>query len=157
MIGCYDFCGHYEWTFGWMERVGDHELVRDYWNEAINHDSQRHARELIEREGIPGMLKYWGHTLAEESPSLGFTISHREDVFRHAEARLAASKAACLAAWILRRPVGMTIEHLRYQPDRAGELRDLQIQGPWTALTRLKGGNPEAFHHWYQAQRMLND
>lgn len=82
MIGCYDFCGHYEWTFGWMERVGGHELVREYWNEAINHDSQRHARELIEREGIAGMLKYWGHTLAEESPDLGFNISHREDVFR---------------------------------------------------------------------------
>lgn len=82
MIGCYDFCGHYEWTFGWMERVGGHELVREYWNEAINHDSQRHARALIEREGIAGMRKYWGHTLAEESPDLGFNISFTEDVFR---------------------------------------------------------------------------
>ena len=82
MIGCYDFCGHYEWTFGWLERVGGHELVREYWNEAINHDSQRHARDLIAREGIAGMLKYWGHTLLEESPDLGFNISHREDVFR---------------------------------------------------------------------------
>ncbi len=75
--------------------------------------------------------------------------------FRHAEARIAASKAACTAAWILRRPAGLTIEQLRYQPDRAGELRDLQIQTPWTPLTRLKGGNPEAFHYWYQAQRIL--
>lgn len=82
MIGCYDFCGHYEWTFGWLERAGGHGLVREYWNEAINHDSQRHARELIRNEGIPGMLKYWGHTLAEESPDRGFHISYREDVFR---------------------------------------------------------------------------
>ncbi|HND62775.1 MAG TPA: hypothetical protein PLB90_14940 [Opitutaceae bacterium] len=82
MIGCYDFCGHYEWSFGWFERVGGHALVRDYWNEAINHDSQRHARDLIRREGIPGMLKYWGHTLTEESPSLGFNISYGADVFR---------------------------------------------------------------------------
>lgn len=82
MIGCYDFCGHYEWTFGWMERVGGHALVREYWNEAINHDSQRHARELIERGGIAGMRQYWGHTLLEESPDLGFNISYREDVFR---------------------------------------------------------------------------
>ena len=82
MIGCYDFCAHYEWTFGWLERVGGHALVREYWNEAINHDSQRHARDLIRNEGIPGMLKYWGHTLLEESPDLGFNISHREDVFR---------------------------------------------------------------------------
>jgi len=82
MIGCYDFCGHYEWTFGWLERVGGHALVLDYWNEAINHDSQRHARDLIKAEGIDGMLKYWGHTLNEESPELGFHISHRSDVFR---------------------------------------------------------------------------
>src|SRR5687767_13864221 len=30
MIGCYDFCGHYEWTFAWLEREGGHELVRAY-------------------------------------------------------------------------------------------------------------------------------
>lgn len=75
MIGCYDFCGHYEWTFGWLERAGGHALVRAFWDEAINQDSQAHARDLITAEGIPGMLKYWGHTLAEESPDLGFTIS----------------------------------------------------------------------------------
>jgi hypothetical protein len=82
MIGCYDFCGHYEWTFGWLEREGGHALVRDYWNEAINHDSQRHARELIEREGFGGMEKYWGHTLSEESPELGFVITQKPGVFR---------------------------------------------------------------------------
>ena len=76
--------------------------------------------------------------------------------YRHAEARVAASKAACTAAWILRRPAGMTVEQLRYQPARAAELRDLQIQVPWASLTRLKGGNPEAFHYWYQAQRILS-
>src|SRR5881398_324381 len=52
MIGCYDFCGHYDWTFDWLERVGGPELVRDYWSEAISRDSQRHARELIEAEGF---------------------------------------------------------------------------------------------------------
>lgn len=30
MIGCYDFCAHYEWTFAWLERAGGHALVRDY-------------------------------------------------------------------------------------------------------------------------------
>jgi hypothetical protein len=82
MIGCYDFCGHYEWTFAWLERQGGPALVRDYWNEAINHDSQRHARELITREGFAGMAKYWGHTLTEESPELGFSITAKPGVFR---------------------------------------------------------------------------
>jgi hypothetical protein len=82
MIGCYDFCGHYEWTFAWLERAGGPELLRDYWREAIALDSQRHAAELIQREGIEGMKKYWGHTLVEESPSLGFTITAAADRFR---------------------------------------------------------------------------
>ncbi|MFM7750075.1 MAG: hypothetical protein ACKPB0_06635 [Opitutaceae bacterium] len=82
MIGCHDFCGHYEWTFAWLERAGGHPLVRDYWDAAINRDSQRHARELIEREGFAGMEKYWGHTLLEESPDLGFNITSAPGVFR---------------------------------------------------------------------------
>jgi hypothetical protein len=57
-------------------------LVRDYWNEAINQDSQRHARDLIQREGFAGMAKYWGHTLVEESPERGFAITERPGLFR---------------------------------------------------------------------------
>jgi hypothetical protein len=75
--------------------------------------------------------------------------------FRRDEARIAAGKAACLAAWIQCRPTGVTIEQLRFQPDQVAELCDLRIQAPWTPLTRLKGGNAPAFHFWYQAQRIL--
>jgi hypothetical protein len=75
--------------------------------------------------------------------------------FRRDEARIATGKAACLAAWIQRRPAGVSIEQLRFQPDRVAELRDLQIEAPWTPLTRLKGGNAPAFHFWHQAQRIL--
>jgi hypothetical protein len=82
MIGCYDFCGHYDWTFAWLERAGGEELVREYWKEAISHDSQRHAREMIARDGFAGMASYWGHTLAEESPERGFTVTGKPDVFR---------------------------------------------------------------------------
>jgi hypothetical protein len=82
MIGCYDFCGHYDWTFDWLEREGGPALVRGYWEEAISRDSQRHARELIVQQGFAGMAKYWGHTLAEESPDLGYAITQGPDVFR---------------------------------------------------------------------------
>jgi hypothetical protein len=75
--------------------------------------------------------------------------------FRRDEARIAAAKVACIAAWIQRRPVGVTIAQLRFQPDRIAQLRDLQIQAPWSPLTRLKGGNAQAFYYWYQAQRIL--
>ena len=62
MLGCYDFCGHYEWTFGWFERVGGPSFLREYWRDAISRDSQRHARALIASGGFDGMEKYWGHT-----------------------------------------------------------------------------------------------
>ena len=82
MIGCYDFCGHYEWTFAWLERQGGEAAVRDYWRTAIGEDSQRHAHELIRREGFAGMARYWGHTLAEESPEKGFAITQAPGRFR---------------------------------------------------------------------------
>ena len=82
MMGCYDFCGHYEWTFDWLEKTGGPGLLREYWTRAISEDSQRHARELIEKKRFEGMAEYWGHTLAEESPELGFSITRTPEVFR---------------------------------------------------------------------------
>jgi hypothetical protein len=76
--------------------------------------------------------------------------------FRRDEARIAAAKVACLAAWIHRRPAGITIEQLRFQSDRTTELRELQIAAPWLPLNRLKGGNAQAFYYWYRAQRILS-
>ena len=80
MIGCYDFCGHYEWTFEWLRQRGDHELVRAYWDEAIHRDSQRHARELILARGIAGMREYWGPTLEDEGAVCRSTVT--DEVFR---------------------------------------------------------------------------
>jgi hypothetical protein len=80
MIGVYDFCGHYEWTFAWLQQQGGTDLVRSYWREAIYEDSQRHATALIENKGFEGMKEYWGHTLAEEGGDWKTTAA--EDVFR---------------------------------------------------------------------------
>src|SRR6478609_11042168 len=52
VIGCYDFCGHYEWTFDWLEQAGGKALLRAFWEEGISKDSQLHARELIARRGF---------------------------------------------------------------------------------------------------------
>jgi len=82
MLGTYDFCGYYEWTFAWMTREGGHAMVREYWAEAISRDSQLHARELILGKGFEGMIEYWGHTLLEESPSQGYTMTHRPGMIR---------------------------------------------------------------------------
>jgi hypothetical protein len=82
MLGCYDFCGYYEWTFAWLEAEGGPDLVRRYWDEGIHQDSQQHARALILGKGFAGMSEYWGHTLAEESPQRGYQITERPGLFR---------------------------------------------------------------------------
>ncbi len=80
MIGIYDFCGHYEWTFQWLHEQGGHELVRRYWDEAIHQDSQSHAAALISAKGFDGMDEYWGHTLGEEGGE--WEVKRGDDVFR---------------------------------------------------------------------------
>ena len=80
MIGCYDFCGHYEWTFEWLRQQGGHALVKAYWDEAIRCDSQRHATALIKTGGIEGMKKYWAHTLEEEAA--GYFCTATDAVYR---------------------------------------------------------------------------
>lgn len=80
MLGCYDFCGHYEWTFAWLRQAGGEDLVHEYWDQAIHRDSQRHARDLILAKGIDGMKEYWGHVLVEEAA--GFTTEAGDHFFR---------------------------------------------------------------------------
>ena len=80
MIGVYDFCGHYDWTFEWLRARGGEELVRRYWDEAIYRDSQRHAAALIQQQGFAGMAEYWGHTLKDEGA--GYATVAGEEVFR---------------------------------------------------------------------------
>jgi hypothetical protein len=80
MIGCYDFCGHYEWTFAWVEKNFGRDALLAYWKEAIADDSQLHAARLIKAKGFAGMEEYWGHTLAEEGA--GYSSTRGETSFR---------------------------------------------------------------------------
>jgi len=80
MIGCYDFCAHYEWTFEWLRQQGGDELVQRFWKEAIGEDSQVHASALIKEKAFAGMGEYWGKTLAEEEA--GYVATKGEEVFR---------------------------------------------------------------------------
>ena len=80
MLGVYDFCGHYEWTFAWLEARGGKSLVHEYWDDAINQDSQRHASARILGKGIEGMKEYWGHSLSQEGA--GYFTASTESAFR---------------------------------------------------------------------------
>jgi hypothetical protein len=80
VIGVYDFCGHYEWTFAWLEKRGGPTLLSEFWDKAIHQNSQQHAAELILRKGIEGMKEYWGHSLSQEGA--GYKTTSTETVFR---------------------------------------------------------------------------
>jgi hypothetical protein len=80
MLGCYDFCAHYEWTFQWLDQTGGETAVIDYWDECISKDSQQHASKLIGEKGFAGMGEYWGHVLEEEAA--GYVVTEGENVFR---------------------------------------------------------------------------
>lgn len=75
MLGVYDFNGHYDWTFRWLQDHYGKEGLAKYWVDAISVDSQAHARSEFLR-GFDGMLDYWGHTLAEEGA--GYTSGIHE-------------------------------------------------------------------------------
>lgn len=77
MLGVYDFCGHYAWTFSWLRKRSGDDGLADYWTEAISKDSQSHAREAFQR-GFEGMQDYWGHTLAEEGAGYVSAVHERE-------------------------------------------------------------------------------
>jgi len=76
--------------------------------------------------------------------------------FLRDQARIAAGKVACVAAWVKRRPKGVPIESLRSSAEKLQNLGDKTIAPPWAPLGKLKGGNPEAFLYWWQAQRLFN-
>ncbi len=75
--------------------------------------------------------------------------------FQRDQARIAAGKVACVAAWIKRRPMGVPIESLRTTAAKLQNLGNKTILAPWAPLGRLKGGNQEAFLYWWQAQQLL--
>jgi len=75
--------------------------------------------------------------------------------FRRDEARIAAGKAALLAACIKHKPADLTLAALRYDPDHIHELRGKSIGPPWAHLTSIRNVNPQAFHYWWHAARIL--
>ncbi len=80
MIGVYDFCGHYEWTFNWMEKRYGKDYLYRYYDECIHWDAQTHAKKLILEKGFEGMQEYWGHTLVDEGAE--YTTRSGDDYFR---------------------------------------------------------------------------
>ena len=96
MLGCHDFCGHYEWTFHYLRRRWGQEAVRLYWAQAIGGESQRHYTEAGERDGLGGLYNTWTKTGQDESCDWTFTFDEQKNFLRW-DMRACPSKGFLLA------------------------------------------------------------
>lgn len=70
--------------------------------------------------------------------------------------KVAAARAACLAALIRNPASPLTITEIRYDPARVAELRQARISLS-QPLNRLSQTNPEAFFYWHKVDALLNE
>jgi len=70
--------------------------------------------------------------------------------------KVAAARAACLAALIRNPASPLTLDELRYDPARVAELAPLNI-ARFPRLNRLKQTNAEAFFLWHKVDTVLSD
>ncbi|MDX9822479.1 MAG: nucleotidyl transferase AbiEii/AbiGii toxin family protein [Syntrophales bacterium] len=73
--------------------------------------------------------------------------------FNRDDAKTAAAKTALLTRLILAEGVDTSLSRRRTLPD-AAVIRNLNIEGEWERLNRLKSLLPEAFFYWHQAQTL---
>ena len=82
MLGCHDFCGHYEWTFHYTRRRFGQEAVRTLWAEAIGGESQSHYTEAAVQAGLRGLFQTWVKTGEEESCDWAFKLDEQRNFLR---------------------------------------------------------------------------
>lgn len=82
MLGCHDFCGHYEWTFHYVRRRWGQEAVARLWAEAIGGESQKHYAEAALRAGLRGLYETWTKTGQDEACDWTFTLDDSRNVLR---------------------------------------------------------------------------
>lgn len=76
--------------------------------------------------------------------------------FNFPEAKVAASKAAFLAASV-KAANKINPFQLLYNQDKIDELHEANISGRFSILNRLKGSLPEAFYYWHLISNLENE
>lgn len=71
------------------------------------------------------------------------------------DARVAAAKAALLAAILRSERLPAKIDDVRYSPSRINEIEPVVLAGRFQILNKLKSLTPEAFYYWWVISRLL--
>jgi hypothetical protein len=82
MLGCQDFCGYYDWTFGYCAQRWGREAVAKLWAQAIAHDAQMHYVQAGQAEQLAGLNKVWNKTGEDEHCDWTFTLDEERNVLR---------------------------------------------------------------------------
>lgn len=82
MLGCHDFCGHYEWTFHYIRRRFGQEAVVRLWDDAIGGDSQNHYKQAAISEGLRGLYNCWVKTGEDEKCDWKWVVDEEKNVLR---------------------------------------------------------------------------
>jgi len=78
------------------------------------------------------------------------------DTFTFEQARTAASKTALLAT-LVRKSQNINLDDYRYTKAKINEIRDLDLDGEYQILNKLKGANPEAYFYWSKTVQLLDN
>lgn len=82
MLGCQDFCGHYDWTFHYVRRRWGNAALERLWREAIGADGQRHYAVQAARGGLRGLYDAWTKTGQDECCDWTFTLDEEGNFLR---------------------------------------------------------------------------
>lgn len=82
MLGCNDFCGHYEWTFHYLRRRWGQDAVARFWAEAIGRDSQQHYAKFALQADLQGLYDQYAKTGEEEHCDWTYTLDESKNFLR---------------------------------------------------------------------------
>jgi hypothetical protein len=82
MLGCQDFCGHYEWTFHYLRRRWGQAAIIRYWAEAIGGESQRHYADAVLKNGLRGLYDQYAATGEDEHCDWMYTFDESKNFLR---------------------------------------------------------------------------
>lgn len=82
MLGCHDFCGHYDWTFSWTRKNQGQQAVHELWEHAIGGQSQQHYTHAGRDKGLRGLYETWTATGEDEKCDWTFTLDETNNVLR---------------------------------------------------------------------------
>lgn len=81
MLGCHDFCGHYEWTFHYLRRRFGYQAVAELMG-PLGLDAHAHYLKAGKEAGLAGLYQTWVQTGDDEQCDWTFTLNEEKNILR---------------------------------------------------------------------------